>query len=382
MNNYYNSWLEVNIDNLSYNINQIKGLIGENCDIMGVVKSNAYGHGLLDIAKHLVYKCNVAYLAVANIWEAIELRNSDITAPILVLGTIVDSHLPVAIENNLTIALYDIKAAKFISEESLKLNKKTKVHIKIDSGLRRIGLRIGQELQDFIEEVTCLPGLNIEGVFTHFADSGALDKTFTYEQLDNFKTAIMQLKENDIYPRYIHCAATQAILEVPESHFNLVRAGKLIYGYHGLNHNCDKIDLKLLLQWKALITNIRKVYAGESIGYSRTFTASRDMTIAVVAVGFGDGYSSLISNKGFVLINGKKAPLVGRVCMDSCFADITDIDNVMVGDEAIIIGEQGNEKIEKMDIFKITGVQTSEVIANIANRVGRIYISNKNTERG
>ena len=177
---------------------------------------------------------------------------------------------------------------------------------------------------------------------------------------------------------YIHSASTQAILELPESHFNLVRAGKAIYGYHGMDHEFNKITLKPILEWKAVITNINQLLPGESIGYSRTFTADKKMSIAVIPVGFGDGYSSLLSNKGNVIINGKKVPIVGRICMDSFFADITDVENVKIGDVATILGEVDGVKIEKSDICYITGAQVSEVLAVIGRRIARIYISNEN----
>ena len=373
---HYNSWLEINLDYLSDNIESIKSLIDPNCEIMAVVKGNAYGHGAVAVSKYLEKTCTNIQLAVANVWEGLELRRANIKLPILVLGPIPDDQLKEAIENDLSITLFSIHIAKLVSNISKEIGKNTKVHIKIDSGLRRIGFKQGEELQKFIYSIKNLQALDIVGVFTHFAESGAIDKSFTLQQLDIFKKALKQLKENNISPRYIHCANSQAILELPESHFNLVRAGKAIYGYHGMDHEYSKIKLKPMLEWKAVITDLEQLLPGESIGYSRTFTAGKNMRIAVIPVGFVDGYSSLLSNKGSVIIKGEKASIVGRVCMDSCFADITDIEDVQIGDVVTFLGEDGKEKIEKSDICNITGVQVSEVISTIGRRVTRIYTIN------
>ncbi len=373
---HYNSWVEINLDYLSDNIESIKSLIDPNCEILTVVKGNAYGHGAIGVSKYIEKTCTKVQFAVANVWEGLELRQANIKAPILVLGPIPDYQLEEAIENDLSITLFNINIAKLVSSISKKLNKKTKVHIKIDSGLRRIGFKPGEELQEFINSIKDLQALDIVGVFTHFAESGSLDKSFTLQQLDIFKKGLNQLKENNISPRYIHCANSQAILEIPESHFNLVRAGKALYGYHGMDHEYSKIKLKPILTWKTVITDIEQLLPGESIGYSRTFTSSSNMRIAIMAVGFADGYSSLLSNKGSVIINGKKASIVGSVCMDSCFADITNIEDVQIGDIVTVLGEDGNEQIQKPDIRNITGYALSEIIAIIGRRITRTYIIN------
>lgn len=372
--NLYNSWLEINLDDLTNNVKQVRSIINPECVVMAVIKSNAYGHGALEIARHLENNCNINYFAVANIWEALELRESNINSSILVLGGLVSGEqLEEAVKNHITITLFDINTAKKIAEVANKLGKVSKIHIKIDSGLRRIGFRPGDELQEFLMQLKEIDGLEIEGAFSHFSESGSLDKTFTLEQLDIFKKGLEQLKSNGIEPKYIHCAASQAILELPQSHFNLVRAGKLIYGYHGMDHEYNGISIKPILKWKAIISNITKVYKGESIGYSRSFIANKDMIIAVVAVGFGDGYSSLLSNEGSVIISGIKRPIVGRVCMDSCFIDITNLEDIHIGDVVTVLGEDGNMKITKEEICAISKVQVSEVIANIGRRVCRVY---------
>lgn len=372
---HYNSWLEINLDYLSENIESIKSLVDTDCKIMAVVKSNAYGHGAIAVSKYIEKRYPDAHLAVADVWEGLELRNAGIKLPILVLGPISDDQLEEAVEHDLSITLFSVNNAKIASDISIRLNRDVKSHIKIDSGLRRIGFKPGEELQEALNTFRSLSGLNIEGVYTHFAESGSQDKTFTTQQLIIFNKGLNQLRENKIDPKYIHSAATQAILEFPGSHFNLVRAGKAIYGYHGMDHEFNKITLKPILEWKAVVTNINQLLPGESIGYSRTFTASKKMSIAVIPVGFGDGYSSLLSNKGSVIINGKKVPIVGRVCMDSCFADITDVENVRIGDVVTILGEAGGVKIEKSDICNITRAQVSEVLAVIGRRIARIYIS-------
>lgn len=372
---HYNSWVEINLDYLSDNIRNIKSLLSPDCEVMAVVKSNAYGHGAIAISKYIEKMYPTAQLAVADAWEGLELRKAGIKLPILVLGPISDDQLEEAVYNDLSITLFNIGNAKLVSDISIRLNKTSKVHIKIDSGLRRIGFKPGEELKRAIDILKNLTGLDIIGVYTHFAESGALDKTFTKGQLEIFNKGLNQLRENNIDPKFVHSASTQAILELPGSHFNLVRAGKAIYGYHGMDHGYDKISLKPILEWKAVITNINQLLPGESIGYARTFTASKKMSIAVVPVGFGDGYSSLLSNRGSVIINGKKVPIVGRVCMDSCFVDITGLENVKIGDIATILGEDNGEKIDKFDICKITGAQVSEVLAIIGRRVARIYKS-------
>lgn len=373
--NNYNSWVEINFENLAYNVERIKSLLEPNCEIMGVVKSNAYGHGAVEIAKFLINECGISQLALATLCEGIELRNAGINVPLLVFGVIPNLQLEQAVNYDLTIALFRIDTAKNLSEIAKKLDKNAKVHIKIESGLGRIGVRPGEELQELINTIKELSGLDIEGAFTHFSESGAIDKSYTFEQLSKFQDGIRQLQDNDIKPKYLHCANTQAILEVPESHSNLVRAGKAIYGYHGMDHEFSKINLRPILQWKTTIGHIKYVFPGESLGYSRTYTADSKRKIATLPFGFGDGYSSLLSNKGHVIIKGKKAPVVGRICMDQCLVDVTDIEDVGVGDIVTILGVDGKEKIGVMDLSKLTGLQPTEIVSSIGRRVERTYIS-------
>ncbi len=372
----YNSWIEVNLDLIKHNVNEIKTLLKPGVEMMGIVKGNAYGHGIETVGRYLVEETYVNRLGVANVREAEKLRNAGISSPILVLGGIPYELLETAVELSLSIPVYECETVREVSKISKHLQKTAKVHIKVDTGLNRIGAKPGSELADLLTELKAHEGLEIEGLFTHFAEAGATDKTFSYQQLDKFKNAIEQVKSEQLKPTFIHSANSGATLDLPESQFDYVRTGSIIYGYYDSDCLPEKIDLRPAIDWKAKVTYVKEVSQGEPVGYFRDYIAEKSTQVATLSFGYGDGYSSAAKNGGYVLINGYKAPFVGRICMDQCFIDVSHVPGVRIGDEVVIMGQSGDKEISAFDISNITGGTFQEVISNIGGRVGRKYLLN------
>ena len=367
------TWCDISLDNLKYNIEQVKKKVSPKTMLCGIVKANAYGHGASEIARTLLDN-GFNYLAVAFIDEAEDLRNSGITdAPILILGNTPKDTVAEVIEYNITAAVYNTETAEAISAEAVRRNKTAKIHIKIDTGMSRIGFLPTDESINKIAAIKKLPNLEIEGIFTHFANSDSSDESMTLMQFARFTDVIEKLEKRGIEIPIKHCCNSAAIIKFPHMHLDMVRAGIILYGMYPSDIDYD-ISLKPLMQLKTTVINVKQLNPGETISYGATYTVSEPTKVATIAVGYADGYPRLLSNKARVLVNGQFANILGRICMDQCMIDVTAVNNINVGDEVIIIGESEGKRITADDAASAIGTIGYELVCLVGKRVPRIYL--------
>ena len=366
------TWAEIDLAAFRHNFKEIKGKLTKGASLLPVVKADGYGHGMEEIARASL-SCGAKLLGVANIEEGIFLRKRRITAPILILGSVYPlSNFTHILKYNLTPTICSREASRELSKIARRRKKKVKVHIKIDTGMGRIGVS-AENAADLVKKVVPLPGIIVEGIFTHLAAADS-DYEFTMEQIRKFQAVIDELKRGSINIKYKHAANSTAVLRYSNAHFNLARPGISLYGLLPFEGAEIEIDLKPVMQLKTKIVFIKKVRKGTSISYGRTWKAERDSIIGTLPIGYADGYNRLLSNRGEVLIRGKRIPVVGRVCMDMCMVDVTSLPDVKVGGEAVLIGSQGKEKITADEIAKLIGTIGYEVVCGISKRVPRIYL--------
>ncbi|WP_138203510.1 alanine racemase [Haloimpatiens lingqiaonensis] len=366
-------WAEINLDKLASNMKEIRR-VAKSKDIIAVVKADAYGHGALDVAP--VFLENGANrLAVAVISEAVELRRGGIECPIMILGftppNLIDNLLRYDIEQ--TVYSYDF--AEEISNMAVKNKKIAKIHIAVDTGMGRIGFLPNEDSVEQVYKISKLSNIVIEGIFSHFSAADEKDKEYTYNQLERFNWFYNKLKDRGVKINIRHVANSAAIIDLPETHFEGVRPGIIQYGYYPSEEvSKENINIKPAMQLKTNVVHIKKIPAGEYIGYGRRFKTTRDSVIATLPVGYADGYTRLLFGKGKVIINNEFAPVVGRICMDQCMIDITDIKDVKVGTDVILIGETEEIKFNAEDAADMLGTISYEVVCMISKRVPRVYI--------
>jgi len=367
-------WAEIDLDNLANNMKEIRRLTDKKAQVTAVIKADGYGHGAKYIAQTLLEN-GADRFAVAVLDEALELRNSDVTVPILVLGYTQPDRAKAIIKNNIEQAVYSYELAKALSEEAVKQNKEAKIHIKLDTGMGRIGLRADESAIDCIKEIYELPNLTIEGMFTHFAIADEKDKTYTEEQFNKFMWVANRLEEEGIKIRLKHCGNSATIIDLPKMHLDMVRAGIILYGLApSQDVELDKINLKQVMSLKVRITHVKEINSGESVSYGRKFIASKKSKIASLPIGYADGYTRMLSGKAEALVNGIRVPVVGRICMDQCMIDVTGIEDVKVGDEVVLFGKQKGSFISIDEIAEKLGTINYEVVCMIGKRVPRVYV--------
>lgn len=356
---------EIDLKALSHNLKAAKEKAGKK-QILAVVKADAYGHGAVDISRHLIKK-GVSSLGVAFTKEAITLREAGIETPILIFFD--RDNINECLEYDLTPVVFDLKTAQKISSAAFRKNRRLAIHVKVDTGMGRVGIRIDDALSEIVR-IADLKNIMLEGLMSHFSEADLKDKDFAQLQLRSFLRLIKDLKKKNINFRYHHISNSAAVLSMPDAHCNMVRPGIMLYGYAypGVR------GLKPVLTLRSRIILLKKVPAGTPISYGRTFITRRKSTIATIPVGYADGYSRKLSNNGEVLINGKRAPVAGRVCMDTIMVDVTDIPDVNYKSEVILIGRQGKEKITADDLAVRTGTIPYEILTSIGQRIKRIYV--------
>ena len=366
-------WAEIDLDKAAYNIKNIKKLVKDK-EVIAVVKADCYGHGADDLAP-VFLENGASRLAVAILTEGIELRKKNITAPIMILGYTPLELGEELINNDIEQTVYDLEYAKKLSNIAEKLGKKAKIHIALDTGMGRIGFIPNEESIEAVEKIASLNGIEIIGIFTHFSTADEYDKTYTNEQFKKIKNFISELEKRNINIPLKHVSNSGAIMDMPETYLDAVRAGIILYGYYPSNEvNKEKLDIKPILTLKTTVSHVKEVEEGTSISYGRTFITERKSKIATIPIGYADGYSRLLSGKAKVIINGKFAPVVGRICMDQCMIDVTDIGEVKVGDEVILLGEEGNLKFNADDFAEIMGTINYEITCMLKQRIPRVYI--------
>jgi len=354
----------IDLHALSHNLNEVKKKVGRR-SIIPIVKANAYGHGLIEVSRHFL-KHGVEMLGVAFKEEAIELREAGIDIPILVLFDREDADA--FIRYDLTPVVFDLKTAKGLSKEAYKHNRYLPVHIKVDTGMGRIGIDM-KKAEKIITEIVGLRNIKAEGLMSHLSEADIMNSEFTIYQIHRFKELVESLRKKGIIFRYLHIANSAGILRFRESHLNAVRPGIMLYGY-GCEGGEDLIPVMTL---KAGILHLKRVPKGTPISYGRRFITTRRSLIATLPIGYADGYNRLLSNQGEVLINGKRAPVVGRVCMDTLMVDVTDVPDVNIDSEALLIGLSGRERITAREIADKTGTIPYEILTSIGQRVKRVY---------
>ncbi len=365
------TWAEINLDNIKYNLNNIKKLLKEDTKICGVVKANAYGHGSIQISK-LLEREKVDYLAVARLEEGIELRQNSITTPILCLGYIPNEGLIEGIKNRISLTVYSYKTAKIINDISKELDLITKIHIKIDTGMSRIGLKPNIKSINEILDIYKLSNIEIEGVYTHFATADESSKEFTYKQVQQYNMVIEELEKLGIDIPIKHVSNSAATMDLRELNYNMVRCGIVLYGHYPSDDvNKDILKLKPAMTLKTRISHIKEIEPNTGVSYGLKYISKSTEKIVTLSIGYADGFTR-IQNNPKVYINGHTFDIVGRICMDQCMAKINEDIDIKVGDEVIIFSESENECVENIsnDLKTIN----YEVLCMISRRVERIYM--------
>ncbi|WP_302610245.1 alanine racemase [uncultured Mitsuokella sp.] len=362
------AWAEIDLKALRHNYGEIKKNIKNGAKLCAVVKADAYGHGALAVARVAV-EAGASYLAVATLGEAIELREAGFTTPILLLGLVLPDEARDIVDYDVTQVICELPLAEAISKEAVRQNKTAKVHLKVETGMGRIGIR-PEEIGALAAAVKKLPNIEIEGMFSHFAMADCKDKTYTKGQLEKFEQALAEVKKAGVDLKLRHIAESAAILEIPEAHYDMVRAGVIQYGMWPSEEVTHPIDLKPVMKLCAKVVFLKTVHKGESIGYGRQFIAERESRIATLPIGYADGYIRAYSNGGSVSFGGRRAPIAGRVCMDQVMVDVTDLPDIKEGDTAVLFGD---EDITADEAAKWLNTINYEVTCLVSPRVPRVY---------
>lgn len=367
-------YASIDLDAVSYNLENMKKNINRDTKIIAVLKADGYGHGALPIAKHIEPLSYIWGIAVACVEEGLALRKGGITKPILILGYTFREDYETIIREDFRPTVFTREMAEDLSETAVKLNHTVKIHIKADTGMSRIGFRHAAQDVPEILEISKMPGIEIEGLFTHFARADEKDKTPAYVQLERYHRFLQALEAEGLSIPMKHCSNSAGIIRLPEANLNAVRAGIILYGlYPSGEVEKEPVPLKPVMSLKSRIVYIKNLEPGVEISYGGTFTTNRLTRVATIPVGYADGYARSLSNKGYVLIRGQKAPILGRVCMDQFMVDITDIPAAELLDEVTLLGHDKDEIITMEELGDISGRFNYEFACDINKRVPRIY---------
>ena len=366
-------WAEIDLDAIKYNIDSIKRRV-DTKELIAVVKADAYGHGALDVSKTLVEN-GATKLAVAVITEAMELRHGNINTPIMILGYTPLEFAADLINYDIEQTIFDLEYAKKLSEIALNLGKKAKVHVALDTGMGRIGFLINDNSLNEILKISSLKGLEVVGIFTHFATSDESDKNYSNKQYKKFTDFNEKLISKGVNIPLKHVSNSGAIIDMPNTYLDGVRAGIVLYGYYPSEDVLKQnLDLKKAITIKTQVAHVKILDKNEYVSYGRKFKTERKSIIATLPIGYADGYSRALTGKAKVIINGKFAPVVGTICMDQCMIDVSDIGDVHVGDEVIVLGKDKDLKFDADDMAKAMGTINYEVLGMIKQRIPRVYI--------
>lgn len=376
LESYQRVWAEVDLDAIWENMVHMKENIAENTKILAVIKTDGYGHGGVPIAKMLEQLDFMFGYAAATYEEAHVLREAGVKKPILILGYTFPYCYEELIREEIRPAVYRRDTVEELAAAAAKVGKKAKVHIKVDTGMGRIGITPDEEGLEFVRFLIEHPELEVEGIFTHFAKSDETDKTSANHQLELFQDFIKKIQtEQGITIPVKHCSNSAAILEMPQANMDMVRAGITTYGlYPSEEVSKDIVPLRAAMSLYSHIVYCKTIHAGQSVSYGGLFTAQKDTRVATIPVGYGDGYPRSLSGKGYVLIHGKKAPILGRVCMDQFMVDISEIPEAMDGDKVTLLGMDGTERITAEELGELSGRFNYEFVCDLGKRIPRVYI--------
>jgi alanine racemase len=361
----------VDLDALRWNFRQIRSKVGPQVKILSMVKANGYGHGATAIATALAAEGSDAF-GVATLEEGVELRQTSIKEPILVLAGAYAEQVDRFFDHRLTPVVYDVESLKQLDAVVHSSDRDLQIHLKVDTGMGRLGL-LAAEVDSWLPTIKKLKALKIEGVFSHFSHAESVEGHYTREQLRIFREVIERLRSGGIEPSVVHLANSAATITLPAAYFDMVRPGLMLYGIYPSPAMANQISLKPVLSWKTQVLQVKKVPAGTSISYGQTFITQRKSLIAILPIGYADGYPRLLSNRGEVLVNGKRAPVVGRVCMDLTMIDVTDIGEIRQGDEVVLLGRQGDAEISADEMAAWASTISYEILTSIGARVTRIH---------
>lgn len=375
MKKYSRVCAKINLNHITYNIEQMRNHISKDTKMILVVKADGYGHGASRIAKETEKMDCVWGYATATLDEAVLLRKAGIKKPVLVLGCTFPEQYESAVENEIRMTVYTEQSANDISQIASRRKKEALIHIKLDTGMSRLGFQTGEESVEVIERISHLPGIEIEGIFTHFAKADELDKSFTKRQMEEFLWMTKRLKEKGVTPVFRHCSNSAGIIDHPEANMDLVRAGIALYGLYPSDEVVkSNLDLRPAMSLVSSIVHTKWIEPGAVVSYGGCFCAQKRTKVATIPVGYADGYPRSLSDKGYVLIHGKKAPILGRVCMDQMMVDITEIEKAGFLDEVVLVGESGDERIAVEDLSNLSGRFNYEFLCDLDKRIPREYI--------
>ena len=369
------AWIEIDLSALENNYNFIRSKINKETKIAAVVKANAYGHGAVRVAQKLS-ELGVEYFCVGSPDEGIELRKAGIKEPILVLAEVLKSQYDDIIQGDLIQTAASRETIKALNKVGAEAEKQIKVHLKLDTGMGRIGF-FPEEMIEVYQLAKGLKNIKIEGVFSHLARADEEDKEFSYQQLQRFKSALKELKSAGFKLPQLHIANSAAVIDLNDTSLDLVRPGIMIYGLLPSAELNEEADLKPLLSFKTKIVQLRNLPADSAVSYGSTYKTDSREKLAVLPVGYKDGYPRLLSNQGEVLIRGQRAPIRGRVCMGQTIVSVDHIENVKVGDEVVLIGSQGAEEIKASEIAELCGTINYEIVCNLDRNIEKIYLETK-----
>ena len=369
-------YAEINLDAICNNVNETKKKVGNNVDVLAIIKADAYGHGALRVARALS-EIDIHNFGVATAEEAIQLRKHGIDACILLLDYAFEESYTELIENNITSTVFEYKHAKKLNDIAGILGKKADIHIKLDTGMGRIGFIPSDESFDVIRKIYELENITVSGIYTHFACADMTDKTMTYNQIKMFDDFCEKLENAGINIPQKHLCNSAGIMEFPSAYANMVRNGIITYGLYPSDEvNKDEIALSPAMSIKSHVVYVKEVDENFTVSYGATYVTDGKTKVATIPIGYADGYPRALSNKGRVLIKGKSAPIIGRVCMDQMMVDVTDIDDVKQGDVVTIVGTDGDETITVEELANNSGSFNYEFVCNVNKRVPRVYIKN------
>lgn len=361
---------EIDLGAIAFNFRQIRKLVGPDVKICPAVKADAYGHGAVPVSRTVLAE-GADMLGIATVEEGIELREAGIQAPLLVFGCMFEDQIPEIIRYGITPMVCGESFTQELSRQAVEVGRLVKVHIKVDTGMGRVGVQT-REAVDFALSISKLPGIEIEGIFTHFPTSDEEDLTFTHQQVDDLKAVICDIESAGVRIPIRHAANSAAILGVPDAYFNMVRPGIMLYGLSDFILP-QGLELRQAMTLKTKIAYLKELPTGRTVSYGRTFKADRPTLVATLPIGYADGYNRLLSNRGPALVRGQRVRVIGRVCMDQTMLDVTDVPGVAVGDEVVLYGSQGNEHISIREIASLLGTITYEVTCSVSKRVPRIW---------
>lgn len=377
MKSYNRAFAQIDLDAIVYNLQQMKHNLQEDTQIMPVIKADGYGHGAVQIAKKIESIPYVIGFAVATAEEAFQLRRHGIKKKILLLGVFFEDQYEQLIAQEITLNIFQLETAKLLSAAAVKLHKTAMLHFKLDTAMSRLGVFPNEESLQTLKQINALASLELEGIFTHFAKADESDKTPSYKQLQDFNDFVTRCAQANISFRYLHCSNSAAMIDLKEANMSFVRAGISLYGLYPSDEvNKSSVRLKPALSIKSRVVYLKEIPAGRAVGYGGSYIAKKPIKVATIPIGYGDGIPRSLSNKGEILIRGQRAPIIGRICMDQFMVDASEITDIQLMDEAVLVGESGGDYIGVDDLSAQSGRFNYEFVCDLGKRIPRVYVEN------